>query len=348
MKYCFDDLEMLKVGEEWDKRTPKERLQYALGGLLYTPASYENVLESLIMQKYPELKTWVFCLEDSIQDAGLAGAEKQLLLSLDEIAQAIMRNKLKQEDLPLLFIRVRNPEQMAELYEKIRPYTYLLSGFVAPKFDPSVMTRYIHLMNDINNKQPTILYLMPILESGAIINLKNRLENLLALFEGLEKIKPWVLNIRVGGNDFSNQFGLRRGPNQTVYDMGLINSVLMDILNIFGRDYVVSAPVWEYFGSEKDLSWQEGLQRETRLDRLNGFIGKTAIHPSQLGIINRSLVVDEVDYQDALQICQWSDDESLGVKKGGIGTSRMNEARVHSRWAQKILALSTIYGVRKE
>ena len=120
----------------------------------------------------------------------------------------------------------------------------------------------------------------------------------------------------------------------------------MDILNVFSIDYVVSGPVWEYFDDGKSVAWLEGLVRELEMDRINGFIGKTAIHPSQLPYIYDSLKVVRADYEDARQILRW-DVEKLGVVKSANG-SRMNEVKTHRRWAERIMILGDIYGVKEE
>ena len=89
-----------------------------------------------------------------------------------------------------------------------------------------------------------------------------------------------------------------------------------------------------------------GLQRELELDKLNGFIGKTCIHPAQLKYITESNLIDYEDYQDALNILGMSDG-LIGVSKG-YGNNKMNEVKTHSNWAKKIVGLSEIYGVRNE
>lgn len=90
------------------------------------------------------------------------------------------------------------------------------------------------------------------------------------------------MNIRVGGNDFSNLYGLRRNEHQNIYEIGVIRDILANIINVFADTYVVSGPVWEYFKKGSDTAWEKGLRKEIELDLLNGFIGKTCIHPSQL------------------------------------------------------------------
>ena len=171
----------------------------------------------------------------------------------------------------------------------------------------------------------------------------HRRENLVQIKAIVDSRKDRILNIRVGGNDFCNLFGLRRHEDQTIYDIGVIRDVLSDIINIFGSDYVVSGPVWEYFGQDLRGEWAEGLRREIELDRLNGFIGKTAIHPSQLPVIEKALRVRKRDYEDARKILAWTG-ENFAVQKSASGT-RMNEVKCHSRWARKIMALGETYGV---
>ena len=68
------------------------------------------------------------------------------------------------------------------------------------------------------------------------------------------------------------------------------------------------------FGTGLSEPWATGLQAELSLDRLNGFIGKTSIHPSQLPLIYESMKVKKSDYEDALSILGWGPSK-LGVEK---------------------------------
>ena len=129
-------------------------------------------------------------------------------------------------------------------------------------------------------------------------------------------------------------------------DKRLYRDIFVDIINIFSADYIISGPVWEYFGAKPDGLWDRGLERELELDKLNGFIGKTAIHPSQLPIIYESMKVKQSDYNDAIKIHTW-DQSVLGVAKSEDG-KRMNEVKVHGRWAEKILALADVYGIKDD
>ncbi|MBO5103947.1 MAG: HpcH/HpaI aldolase/citrate lyase family protein, partial [Ruminococcus sp.] len=88
-----------------------------------------------------------------------------------------------------------------------------------------------------------------------------------------------------------------------------------------------------------------GLEKELELDRLNGFIGKTAIHPSQLPVIWDSLRPTKSDFRDAEIILNWSD--SGGVV-GSPDSRRMNEVKTHRNWARTVYILGMIYGTKED
>jgi citrate lyase beta subunit len=226
------------------------------------------------------------------------------------------------------------------------PYSRLITGFVLPKYDTLNALEYEKAITAVNaGREENHLWIMPTLESENVIYKEKRIGTLGPLKNAIDGIAPYILNIRVGGNDFCRIYGLRRHVTQTVYDISVVNDVLTDIINIFSRDYVVSAPVWEYYETNSaDTLWKEGLKKELALDRLNGFIGKTAIHPSQIPVIASALKVSRADYEDAFQIMNWKD-EILGVSRG---QGRMNELNTHKKWAEKILLLAEIYGITDE
>ena len=199
----------------------------------------------------------------------------------------------------------------------------------------------------INETADNIIYGMPILESVSIADVKSRIENLSKLKVITDSYRDFIVNIRIGGNDFCSRYGVRRKINDSIYDIRVISDIISDIVNIFSADYVVSAPVWEYFENPNDSSeeWKTGLRAECEKDIINGLFGKTAIHPSQLPVIDDVMAVTYSDYMDAVSILNWND-SSLAVSKSAEG-NRMNEQKVHTRWAEKVLLRSSIYGVRE-
>jgi citrate lyase beta subunit len=330
-----------------DQATLKAKLPYSVGALLYTPAVDTRIAERICDGTYPCLSSMVFCFEDAILHSSVEAAEKAFMASLRYIENAVGKNAVHTATgkLPLLFLRVRSPEHLAHIYTLLQSHEHLIIGFVLPKYDVGNAADYKKAIVGINaDRQDNPLYVMPTLESENIIYKETRLQTLQLLKSEIDAIKPYILNIRVGGNDFCRIFGLRRQVTQTIYDITLVRDVLTDILNIFSRDYVVSGPVWEYFDTNSaDALWRDGLKRELALDRLNGFIGKTAVHPSQLPVIAHALKVSRSDYEDAFAITHW-EEELLGVSKG-ISSGRMNEVSTHKKWAEKILMLAELYGI---
>ena len=304
----------------------KEVLQYKVGGLLYMPAFQKNIVQKVAEKKFPHLTSVAFCLEDSISDDSLDAAEASLKIILHELGSL--------ENLPLIFVRIRSPRHLETFHETIGSKSKILTGYILPKFDMSNAAAYLPLARQIN------LPIMPTLETNRISSLLTRRTELLSLKQILDESKPLILNIRVGVNDFCNLYGLRRNINQTIYDLGIIRDVLIDILNVFAKDYVVAGSVWNYFSGN---SWSEGLQRELELDKANGFIGKSAIHPAQLPIIFDAMKVSRTDFDDANQILNWQSN-THGVIKSSDG-SRMNELKCHLNWARRVKILAELYGV---
>ncbi len=345
VNYNHLNVKRLLQGSEYDKDSPRELLQYAVGALLYAPADHKSAGRDICQRRYEALNSVVFCLEDSILDENLENAKTALVQSIIGIYETWIGGKLDIKDIPLIFIRIRSAAQLLEIAERLGNALSVLSGFVLPKFDSSNMEDYRRAMLALNQGAKSKLYCMPILESGRVMEKKSRMAELYAVKEVLDSMREYVLNVRVGGNDFSNKFGIRRGRDDSIYDIAVVQDVLGDIMNLFGREYVVSAPVWEYFGDTSDERWQRGLKRELSLDRLNGFVGKTAIHPSQLTVIQKAYVVSREDYEDALSVLSWKS-TTQGVLKGE-GSMRMNELKIHGVWAKKIMALASIYGVEE-
>lgn len=315
----------------------KSILQYMIGGLLYMPAFQKNIIDKLKNNSIDCLTSIAFCLEDSIRDEALPEAEETLKCILQEL-------KPLSKNLPLIFIRVRSPEHLQSVHEKLSDFTGIITGYILPKFDLNNAENYAAIIYEINRNRKYPIYTMPILETEMIADISSRNETLIRIKRVLDIIEDSVLNIRVGVNDLSNLYGLRRDINHTVYDVGVVRDILINILNVFAKDYVVASSVWNYFDDGKSNAWAEGLKRELSLDKANGFIGKSAIHPSQLPYIFDSLKVTQNDLKDANQILNW-DSDSHGVVKG---TGRMNELKCHLRWAERIKILSEIYGVKND
>lgn len=359
------DFTFVKAPMEFNKNAPREILRYCLGGTLYMPGT-KDIKQKVLEQKL-DVTSLVLDCEDALQEDNLSAAERNIQDHLDFFADKISEGVITIDDIPLIFIRIRNEEHFEHLAGILTPkQASVLTGFNFPKFNSKTAFRLLNTLVQLSNRLGVHLYGMPILEGPEIAFREERKQELLLLRNILEPYQKYILNVRVGGTDMSSLFGVRRGMNTSIYDIMPVRDALSEILNFFGRlnDYVVSAVVWEYFLAYKEDDISEliqqrfyhslvhgkaivnpaidGLLREVMLDKVNGFVGKTIIHPSHARFVNAMYCVVEEEYNDALQILKTDD----GVVKSAM-SNKMNEVRTHTSWAQKIVACANVYGVVK-
>ena len=366
--YYDNKFEFIHEPVEFNKFTDKNLLQYCLGATLYMPGT-KNIVNKLLNKEMSGLTSMVMCFEDAIQESELLKAEDNVLIQLETLAKALADNTINQNDIPLIFLRVRNVKQFVAFSSKLNSQmANVLSGFVFPKFYSYNAKEYLDHLVLLNKKLGVLLYGMPILEGKTIALKESRIEELIKIKNLLAPFRELILNIRVGGTDFSSIFGVRRGIGYSVYDISIVKDILSDILNIFSRedeDYVISAPVWEYFLAYKKDDIREllgknihrslfsgntiineaidGLLREIILDKANGFIGKTIIHPSHLKFVNAMQAVTQEEYDDATQIL-----DTIGGVIKSKKSNKMNEINPHRNWAKKISLRAKAYGVVKD
>lgn len=356
------DYQFVKAPVDFNKYTDRSLLQYCLGATMYMPGT-KDFAQAVIDKKYPGLTSMVMCFEDACPEEDVPAAEENSIHVLDTLKDAEDKGFLKYEDIPLLFFRVRSPEQFVHFSSMLRPeHVRYITGFNFPKFNGANGGIYMNHLVELNNRFGEVIYGMPIIEDSRVAYKETRLLELMAIKNICDCHKDLILNIRVGGTDFSSCFGVRRGISYTIYDIMTVSNCLMDILNVFTRnnDYTVSGPVWEYFRVNKRMKFEDlpkvniqdtllkrtpvvndavdGLMRELILDQANGFMGKTCIHPTHLNFINGMLAVTQDEYNDAYQILHTSG----GVVKGSKG---MNEIKPHTNWATKIAMRAEAYGV---
>ncbi|MGG4502445.1 HpcH/HpaI aldolase/citrate lyase family protein [Paenibacillus polymyxa] len=370
---------------EFHNRSPKNILAYAIGAALYMPATRSEVAQEIKNGKHEGLTTVILDLEDAIGDQQVGQAEESLAQQLLQLLSYVRTGMMSEQQLPLLFVRVRSVEQLERLLNSLGETLALLTGFVLPKFSSDNGRAYFALIAEYNRTMHTgegdasrtpVLYGLPILESSKIIYRETRWKELLAIKEILDEVQEYVLNVRIGATDFSSLYGLRRSPDITIYEIAVIRDCIADIINLFGRvdsDYVVSGPVWEYFSHRERIfkpqlrvspfedafgkpgrylrmdfisDAVDGLIREVMMDKENGIIGKTIIHPSHIKPVQAMYAVTHEEYMDALEIVE-RNDGSLGVFKSTYA-NKMNEIKPHLNWAYRIINRSKVYGVLHE
>lgn len=344
-----------KEPQSFTKSEHKDKLAYSLGATLYMPGIRDRIGEDIVHGRIKELMSVIICLEDAIEDTLVDVGIKNVVSQLNQIDEAVQKGHVKADNLPLIFIRIRNLDQIKGLTSALEEKIKLLTGFVIPKFSYRNGDAYFREIEAINQVFGTSLYLMPVIETKEILYLESRTQNLIRLKELFDQYKHLILNLRIGATDFSSLFGIRRNVSNTIYDISVIRDCLTGILNTFGRQedgYVISGPVWEYFAKnmgEEELEHNpsiRGLINEGKLDKENGFTGKTVIHPSQIKPIQSLQVVTYEEYMDALDIVNSEKGNNGAI--GSIYKNKMNEVKPHLNWARKIIKKSEIYGVYNE
>ena len=113
-----------------------------------------------------------------------------------------------------------------------------MTGFVFPKFSSSNSSHYLDELSGANEVLETKLFGMPILEGTSIAFIESRVDELLRLKKEISAFDDLILNLRIGGTDFSSIFGVRRGINTSIYDILPVRDCISDILNFFTRQDV--------------------------------------------------------------------------------------------------------------
>lgn len=349
----------------FDRHDDPAVLAVALGATLYSPATRPVLADDVLRSARRGVKSMVLCLEDAIGDDEVEAAEANLVAQLRLLHGTVGDGA----EVPLLFIRVRDPRQIGDLIGRLGDAAALVSGFVLPKFTPATGGAFLDAVEDTAQRSGLRLLAMPVIESPEAVYAETRTEMLHEVARLLAKHRPRILAVRIGATDMSAAYGLRRPPDLTIYDIRPVASVICDVVNVLGRadggGHVVTGPVWEYFSAGERMfkpqlrqspfeaqhaaplrqrlitSDLDGLIREVHLDKANGLIGKTVIHPSHVAAVHALSVVTHEEYCDAADI--------LAVTGGGAMASsyanKMNEAKPHRAWAERLMLRARVFGV---
>lgn len=352
---------------DFDAGSPAPVLAAALGATLYSPATRPRLADDVIKQARRGVVSMVLCLEDSIDDSEVPGAEENLVRQFADLAG-------RGGELPLLFIRIREPHQITDLVRRLGESVRLLSGFVLPKFTQERGVPFMEALTKAESAAGRRLFAMPVLESPELLHLETRQESLQKIARTVDTYRDRVLALRLGVTDFCSAYGLRRAPDMTAYDVRIVSDVIADVVNVLGRadgtGFTITGPVWEYFrlqermfkpqlrrspfleGRVEELRTAliehdlDGLLREIELDRANGLLGKTCIHPSHVAPVHALSVVSHEEFSDAQDILR-PDRDGGGVLRSSY-TNKMNEVKPHRAWAERTLQRAEVFGVAKE
>lgn len=300
---------------------------YNLGAILYLPGNFHNLKNLLNNTKseYNDIKSIAIDFEDALDDSLLEVAYTNVLSVFNEL-----KNNNESIQKKNVFIRIKRIEDLQFLHSN--NIFSVIDGIIIPKLSLEQIYKFFPLIdNNINE----IKYLMLILEDAFSI------KDLVSIKELIKtkfpKIDEKILSYRIGATDILSNFHLRRNKENVIYDFLYVKNVISNILEVFGKEYNISAPVYEYFNDEVKT-----LDKELEMDLLNGLYAKTTIHPNQIAIIHCKYAVSPHDVESANLI--------LNENFAAIGKTkeqRMEEKNTHTNWAKIIKLRESIYGIRK-
>lgn len=374
MKYFKNNIDGLKIEDVFlkepshiDRYSSRATLEVSLGATIYIPSWRPNLYQDIVKMDAQGVGSVVICLEDSTPDDRV----QEGMDNLGGLLKDLKENGVSKH-LPLVLVRPRNVENFKAITSRFTPEEMEpILGFSLPKFDKSklISAAWVRELRELNSRSHTVFYGLPILETERVAYREFRKDTLKHLLSLLSTNRDIILGVRTGSTDIASFFGLRRNRDFTIYDNQVIADVFADIMNYLGRadsGFIISAPVWEHFSSERVLKPQlresifgkakelrgkildggyDQFIKEIQKDKLNGFMGKTVIHPSHIPFVNSLMVVTYEDYMDALSIL---DSGNSGGAQASPFSNKMNEVKPHTAWAKRTLSRAESFGVYQE
>jgi citrate lyase beta subunit len=305
---------------------------YNLGASLYVPSIHNNILQIAIGEKFPNLKSVIFDMEDSIFEEDLQSAYNNLGQALTKMKEHnAVSNKL------MRFIRIRKVAHIT----KNDPFSIwniqnidLLDGIVLPKANYKSLLNLIDKLKEYESD----FKIMPIFEDSTISDIElNEIKDLLV------ENKDMILSIRIGATDILSKFNLRRSCGNIIYDFAPVSYFINKMVSLFKPcGFNITGTVYECFSENKEDEKTKILEKETKHDLLNGLFGKTIIHPFQIDIVEEEYKVAKEDLEIAKELLN---PLSAAVFKMH---DKMNEKATHTNWAIHILKRADIYGIKGE
>ncbi|MEO8360060.1 MAG: HpcH/HpaI aldolase/citrate lyase family protein [Vicinamibacteria bacterium] len=288
-----------------------------LGASLYVPATHKDLAQIARGEILGELRSVIFCTEDAVTDSELDSALHNLALALRHLSERVGRAR---------FVRVRSPEIMTRVLAM--PGAHRLSGFVLPKTTRHNFDAYFSQI------QSTRYQLMPTLETAEVFDEAEMQQFRRCLME--PRVREHILALRIGGNDLLALLGIRRPRTLTIYRTPL-GPVIARLITVFRpAGFKLTAPVFEHLDSPGLLA------QEMEEDLAHGLIGKTAIHPSQVSLIEQHYRVHRCDMEAALRIICPSSPAVFKMHDS------MCEVATHHAWAEGVVAQARIFGLHHD
>ena len=238
--------------ETFHRDSDRSTLAVALGATLYAPATRPKLTEDIRKQAARGVASMVICLEDAISQADVPAAEYNAIEQLQAY-----RNST--EEGPLLFVRVRIPEQIVDLTKRLGDAVDVLTGFVLPKFTGDLGKEFLDALAkaSANSGAPAARHAGAGV-AGARIHARPGCQRCWPTSERCSTT-PRARAARSGSAPPTCR-RVRAAPARELHGLGravLVADAIADIVNVFGRadgtGYVVTGPVWEHFAGEERM-----------------------------------------------------------------------------------------------
>jgi citrate lyase subunit beta/citryl-CoA lyase len=144
---------------------------------------------------------------------------------------------------------------------------------------------------------------------------------------------PRVVGLQAGWGDLIEPLGIDR------YNPAMIEAIQLQIRIAAGE-----AGVWAYDGAWANIKDADGYRREAEAARRLGFIGKSAIHPTQVPIANAVFRPTDDEIAHSLKVVE----AARGAAEKGIGAFTVNGKMVDApfvRRAESVLELARRLGL---
>jgi len=284
-----------------------------LGASLYVPATHKDLQQIANGALLGDVRSLIFCTEDAVADSELGYALFNLSLALQQMTLRPGQDR---------FVRVRSPDILKRVLDM--PGADKLSGFVLPKITRHNFDAYFQQIRGTQHK------LMPTLETAEVFD-----ESEMKLFRQCLQapdVHEHILALRIGGNDLLALLGIRRPRSMTIYRTPLGPVIARLVTTFLPYGFALTAPVFEHLDNPALLA------QEVHEDLAHGLVGKTAIHPSQVALIEQHYRVQHRDVEAALRIM---DGASPAVFKMN---DSMCEVATHRAWAHGVLEQARVFG----
>jgi citrate lyase subunit beta/citryl-CoA lyase len=144
---------------------------------------------------------------------------------------------------------------------------------------------------------------------------------------------PRVEGLQIGWADLLEPLNIDR------YNRAAIESIQLTVRLAAGE-----AGIWAYDGAYPDIADAEGFRREAEAARRLGFIGKSAIHPSQVPIANAIFQPTADEIAHALKVVDAAREAALT----GVGAYKVDDKMIDApfvRRAEAVVALARRLGM---